>query len=126
MAIFLPEHLKYSKTGWIAIVTRGLKTEVLTDNKNQIKKPKMSKTNLSLIIGRSKVGKPNQVWGQMKYQDDLMVDHSNNEVLLIKKMKKLLRDFYSLESEHVEFRIRYDISTLFRFKPFLNISAIAS
>jgi hypothetical protein len=41
----------------------------------------MSKTILSLIIERSKVGKPDQVWGRMKYQDDLMVDYEKNEVL---------------------------------------------
>jgi hypothetical protein len=62
----------------------------------------MSKTILSVIIGGSKAGKPNQIWGQMKYQYDLMGDHANNKVLLIKKMKKVLRDFYSLEPEHVE------------------------
>ena len=41
------------------------------------------------------------------------------------KMKRILKDFYSLDPERVEFDIRYDISTLFRFKPFLNISGIA-
>ena len=86
----------------------------------------MSKTILSLIIERSKAGKPDQVWGRMKYQDDLMVDYAKNEILLIKKMKKILRDFYSLDPESVDFDIRYDISTLFRFKPFLNISGIAN
>ena len=43
----------------------------------------------------------------------------------MQKMKKFLRDFYSLDPERVEFDIRYDISTLFRLKPFLNISGIA-
>jgi hypothetical protein len=85
----------------------------------------MSNTILSLIIERRKEGKPDQVWGRMKYQDDLMVDYAKNEVLLIRKMKMILKDFYSLDPESVEFDIKYDISTLFRFKPFLNISGVA-
>jgi len=54
-----------------------------------------------------------------------MVDYAKSEALLIKKMKKLLKDSYSLSPESVEFDVKYDVSSLFRFKPFLNISAVA-
>lgn len=48
------------------------------------------------------------VFGRTKFNDNLIVASAKNLVELIKKMKKLLKDFHQLKAESIEFEIQYD------------------
>jgi transcriptional regulator with XRE-family HTH domain len=65
------------------------------------------------------------IFGRVSYDDNLIVDSAKNLVALVKKMKKILKDFHQLNPESIEFEIQYDITGLFDSKNYLNASAVA-
>jgi hypothetical protein len=75
----------------------------------------------SLIIEKSNDG---LVWGRMEFKDDLMVDSARTIELLQKKMAKLLHGLYDIDLAKIEFELFYDLSALFDYQDFLNVSAI--
>lgn len=75
-----------------------------------------------LIIERSRDGK---LWGRVQVKDNLIVESASSVEVLVRKMKKLLWNFEQIAPDNVEFRHIYDLTVLFSFKDYLNISVIA-
>lgn len=79
-------------------------------------------TKIELIIESASA---DAVFGRINYDDNLMVASAKDLEALIKKMKKLLKDFHHFKPESIEFEIQYDITGLFDSKNYLNASAVA-
>jgi hypothetical protein len=65
------------------------------------------------------------IFGRISFDSNLIVDSAKNLESLVKKMKKLLKDFHDIKPESIEFEIQYDITGLFDSKNYLNASAVA-
>ena len=81
----------------------------------------MKKIKIELVIEKG----DNELWGSVKYNDNLIADAGKNISDLEEKFKKLLNDFESVDPESIEFIYLYDVYALFQEFDFLNISKIA-
>ena len=76
---------------------------------------------ITLIVEKSQ----GELWGRVKYDDDLIVDSAKNMISLERKMKKLLKVLHELDPKAVVFEHQYDLTVLFQQFSYLKISAIA-
>lgn len=65
-----------------------------------------------------------ELWGRVTIKGNLIVDSASTLEALQKKMKKLIRDFESVDV--ADFDISYDLTSFFEQHPYLSISEIAS
>ena len=66
------------------------------------------------------------IWGRVEYQDNLLVDSAKNLETLERKFRRLLHDFHGIDPTKIKFEIAYDLSSVFQYKNFLNITAVAA
>ena len=64
----------------------------------------MKKISVPLIIEKSF---DNKVFGQITYENNLIVEASNNIDELKKKFERLLNSFHRLKADEIEFDIQY-------------------
>jgi hypothetical protein len=81
----------------------------------------MKKIKVELVIEKG----DDELWGSVKYNDNLITDAGKNIPDLEEKFKKLLNDFEGVDPENIEFIHLYDVYALFQEFDFLNISKIA-
>ena len=81
----------------------------------------MEKIKIELVIEKGK----GELWGTVKYNDNLIADSGSSIANLEQKFKKLLNDFEVVEPATIEFSHSYDVYALFQEFDFLNISNIA-
>jgi hypothetical protein len=77
---------------------------------------------ITLTIEKSKDG---MLWGRVNYQKNLIIDKAQDLEQLKKQFRKLLKEFHGINASAIVFNVVYDLTTLFEFRDFLNISAIA-
>ena len=65
------------------------------------------------------------VWGRVEYDDNLIVDSAKSVDSLQKRFRRLLRQFHDMDPDKVQFKIAYDLTSVFDQNDFLNVSAIA-
>ena len=65
------------------------------------------------------------VWGRVEYDDNLIVDSAKSVDSLQKRFRRLLRQFHDVDPDKVQFKIAYDLTSVFDQNDFLNVSAIA-
>jgi hypothetical protein len=76
-------------------------------------------TKLQLILERD----GGKLWGRVLIEDNLITGSATTLLSLEKKIRKLLKDFESLEE--VEFEYAYDLTVFFEQFNFLNQSKVA-
>ena len=81
----------------------------------------MKKIKVELVIEKG----GDDLWGSVKYNDNLITDSGQNIPELEEKFKKLLNDFEGVDIDKIEFIHLYDVYALFQEFDFLNISKIA-
>ena len=81
----------------------------------------MKKIKVELVIEKGE----DELWGSVKYNDNLIADAGTDIADLEQKFKKLLNDFEGVDPDELEFVHLYDVYALFQKLDFLNISKIA-
>ena len=81
----------------------------------------MKKIKVELVIEKGE----DELWGSVKYNDNLIADAGTDIADLEQKFKKLLNDFEGVDPDELEFVHLYDVYALFQKFDFLNISKIA-
>lgn len=67
--------------------------------------PLIEMKKIKLIIEKSE--DDDVLWGRVHYEDNLLIDSADTEDALRDKMKTLLKDFYNLDSEYINFELSY-------------------
>jgi hypothetical protein len=70
-------------------------------------------------------GSDGELWGTVKYENNLIVDHASTISALQSQMKNLLKDFHDLQPGNVQFNVEFLVSGLFEDKKFLNATEVA-
>ncbi len=76
--------------------------------------------SLELIVEKN----DKKLWGRVTYNDNLLVDEADSLAELETKLRKLLKDFESVEE--VSFDVKFDVFALFEHFNFINVTKFAS
>lgn len=77
---------------------------------------------LELIIESAKDG---EIWGRVKYDDNLIVENAKSIDALEKKMRKLLQIFHKLNPKEISFDISYEIAGFFDSNESIKATGVA-